>query len=279
MALGRRLHEGGAGLLGFVGRRREAAEAAVAFCGAGRVLTVADLAAAAAVVLAVGDDDLSVAVAAGQAAPPRRCSLWLHTSGRHDLGVLAPLAGAGARVGALHPLCPFPDPLQGYRRLPGQPALWIGDPRSGRLLVRLIELAGMRPVAGSEGDRALYHAACALAANGLTALRDLVDQALLQSGVVDAAAAATVGHSLMEAALAACRSEGPAAALSGPVRRGDAATVAAHRAALTRVGAPGEVAYRGLMLRALQIAEARGLDAARAAAVRAVLTEAAPGSR
>ena len=68
----------------------------VRFAGAGRVLQVADLAQAHAVLLTTGDQDLEQAVAQCLQAPPRSCSLWLHTSGRHDLQVLAPLAALGA---------------------------------------------------------------------------------------------------------------------------------------------------------------------------------------
>jgi predicted short-subunit dehydrogenase-like oxidoreductase (DUF2520 family) len=61
------------------------------------------------------------------------------------------------------------------------------------------------------------------------------------------------------------------AALSGPVRRGDAATVAAHRAQLQRAAPAVEPAYLVLMQRALALARAAGLPEALASQVAAAL--------
>ena len=83
-----------------------------------------------------------------------------------------------------------------------------------------------------------------------------------------------LADTLIGAACHGSRSHGAAAALSGPVRRGDAATVRVHLDALAQ-RAPGAVAtYRALMLQALVLADAQGLAADRAAAVAAVLREA-----
>lgn len=271
-ALGRRWAAAGVDLLGYVGRGGGRAAAAARFAGRGRALGPVELGAAQVVVFAVGDPDLAAAVAAAaQAARVRAGSLWLHTSGRHDLGVLAPAAAAGARVGALHPVVPFPDAETGLRGLAGRAAVLLGEGRARRTLVRLCRLLGMVPLAGRDGDRTLYHAACALAANGLTALRGAVDRAFAASAVLAPADAALVAGELMAAALEACRAQGPAAALSGPVVRGDAATVAAHRAALRRAAADLEDVYCALMTQALELARQRGLAAPAAADLRRAL--------
>ncbi|MGE3175250.1 MAG: DUF2520 domain-containing protein [Planctomycetota bacterium] len=288
-ALGRRWAESGVDLLGYVGRDRARTAAAVAFAGRGRALQLADLRTAHVVVLAVGDPDLPELVAAAAAAGcTRRCALWLHTSGRHGLSVLAPLAAVApasgrpadcVRLGALHPVAPFPDAAAGLAGLPDRPAVLLGEPRARRLLGRLCDRLGMRPLwADPRGDRTLYHAACALAANGLTALRAAVDEALAASSVLSPADAARLAQSLMAAALDACARHGAAAALSGPVARGDDATVAAHRTALLGTAAaadadpaPLDEVYRVLMLQALRLARRRGLDDAADRALRRAL--------
>jgi predicted short-subunit dehydrogenase-like oxidoreductase (DUF2520 family) len=61
-----------------------------------------------------------------------------------------------------------------------------------------------------------------------------------------------------------------AAALSGPVARGDADTVAAHRRALQAAAAPQDLLYRALMLQALRLHEGH-LPESAAAALRAAL--------
>ena len=140
-----------------------------------------------------------------------------------------------------------------------------------RLLRRLCDWLGMVPVDLPPGaDRVLYHAACALAANGATALRALVDRAFVASGL-PAAAGARLGDALLQAAITACREHGPVAALSGPVRRGDAETVRRHLDRLARSAPEVAAAYRVLMQQALELARDDGLSTAAAVAVAAAL--------
>ncbi len=259
-ALARRWCDHGEHIVGFVGRDRAGGETAAAWLGAGRALAWRDLASAHVVVFATGDDDLTAAIAAAlAAAPPRRCSLWLHTSGRHDLTVFAAAVQAGARCGSLHPVAPFPDADRGAVHLPGAPAVLAAGARSERLLQRLAAALGCVPIAAAEGDRALYHAACALAANGLCALFAEADATLAASGGLAAADRPFVLGALLQNALAACRDLGPVRALTGPVRRGDAATVAAHVAALAPIAPTVLPTYRALMQRALLLAADAGL--------------------
>lgn len=270
-ALGRQWVRGGIQLMGFVGRDRARTEAAVRFCGAGRVLSVEDLAEAHVVVLAVGDPDLQAAVAACTMAPPRPCSLWLHTSGLHDLDVLDPLVPHGVRRGILHPAVPIPDALTGLRNLEHGPAVLTGDENAMQLLRRLAESLAMTAIPCATGRRALYHAACALAANGATALFGAVERLLGAHGGIDPADQRLLGAALMERAVASCRRDGPATALSGPVARGDHATVQAHLGALSEVADAPRAAYLALMREALMLARQRGLDAASVARIEASL--------
>lgn len=252
-AMARRLAAAGGNVLGFVGRSTEHTEAAIAFCGTGRSLSWRDLAAAHVVLFAVGDPELRPAVEAAAAhAAPRACSLWLHTSGRHGLEVFA-AAGSGIRRGALHPVVPIADAASGACAMAGALALIEGDARSERLLRRLCRLLGMVPMFGGGVDRVLYHAACAMASNGLTALRAAVDRVFAAAGGLTVPQQRLLADALMAAALRASSQVGPANALSGPVRRGDVATVVAHLAAL-QAGVPQASAlYRAVMAQALEL--------------------------
>lgn len=252
-ALAHRLVAAGVHLEGFVGRSAASTARAIAFCGGGRALGWPDLRRAHVVVFAVGDADLHGAIAAAAAGGGARdCGLWLHTSGRHGLDVFA-AAGPGIRRGALHPVAPMPDAASGMAALAGAPALVEGDARSGRLLRRLCHLLGLLPIEAHGPDRVLYHAACALAANGLTALRAAVERTFAAAGGLEAAQQRSLADALMGAALRACSTLGPAAALSGPVRRGDSAVVAAHLDGLTAAAPAVVPVYRALMLEALAL--------------------------
>ncbi len=273
LAFARQLQQPGVRLLGCVARTAAPSAATVAAVAAAATGLVAPSVASTAhvVVFAVGDQDLAAAIAAlAAAAPPRPCALWLHTSGRHGLEVFASLA-PGCRRGALHPVAPFADPVRGQLALRGAPGVYDGEPRSEHLLRVLAQRLGLVPVRWPGGDKVLYHAACALAANGACALFADAVAAFASAAPWPSGAAAQLTTALMQAALAASRDPGAVAALSGPVRRGDAATVAAHRAQLQRAAPAVEPAYLVLMQRALALARAAGLPEALASQVAAAL--------
>jgi predicted short-subunit dehydrogenase-like oxidoreductase (DUF2520 family) len=211
----------------------------------GGALAPADFAAAAFVVIAV-DDDQVAAVAARAAPAARRGALWFHTSGSHGLEVLAPLRARGCLVGSLHPLCAVHDAAQGVRDLPGRVAALQGSPAARRRLARLALEARMRPVTVTGRDRALYHAACALASNGLCVLYELAARVFTRAG------APGLHADLVASTLAACRRHGGRRALTGPAVRGDVHTIRAHLRALRRKAGPALPVYRALMQQAAQ---------------------------
>ncbi|MGC6488884.1 MAG: DUF2520 domain-containing protein, partial [Planctomycetota bacterium] len=213
--------------------------------------------------------------AAGAAAArggARRCSLWLHTSGSRGLEVFEPAQRLEVRVGALHPVAPFPASLA-EAPIAGAPAVCQAGASSRRLLARLCDMLELSPVFCGDQDRVLYHAACALAANGAAALYGLAEQLLQRAGGLSDPDAARIVAALMTAAVEGAQRHGAAASLSGPVRRGDAATVAAHQRRLSTAAPEGLQAYRALMTRAAEMAAQEGLDEA---LLRGVLRALAP---
>lgn len=270
-AFARQFASGRAAFLGFVGRDPAHVQRALQQVGVGTALTPAELGRAHVVVFAVGDGELPAAVRAfAAAAPPRPCSLWLHTSGRFGLEVFDGVPGC--RRGALHPVAPFVDPVAAASAGRGAVALVESGPGSRRLLHVLCELLAMQAIDWPGGDRTLYHAACALAANGTTALWAQVEAVFVAAGLPPVAARRLCA-SLVPAAATLCQALGPAEALSGPVRRGDAGTVTAHRQRLASALPSVQPSYQALMLAALQLASTAGLPAERAAAVRKALLQ------
>lgn len=144
----------------------------------------------------------------------------LHLSGSLGLDVLE----GHPRRGSLHPLVPLPTPEIGAERLrSGITFAVAGDPVTGELA----EALGGRTVAVEDGDRALYHAAAAIAANHMVALIGQVERVAATIGLpLDAFAG------LMRAAADDALTLGPRQALTGPAARGDWETVERHRAAL-----------------------------------------------
>lgn len=261
--------------VGAVGRDPDRTEDALAFVGSGRILEPFELGEGPAVVLlTVSDPELGEVVerlVAQRAVRP--CALWLHTSGLHGVDVLAPAAAAGARVAALHPLVPIPDREQGCEALSGEAALVEGAPSVRHLLRTLCRRAGLHPVeVQGPVDRAAYHAACAMAANGTTGLLGLSARMMEKALGIDEDRASGLVAGLAKAACQRVALEGATRALSGPVLRGDAATVRMHLDVLSRAGhTGGEDVYRSVMRLVLELARERGLDEGAASEVERLL--------
>lgn len=191
------------------------------------------------VLLTVPDDALAelvtglAAVGAWQAG-----QIVVHTAGAMGVEVLAPARAAGAIPLAIHPAMTFTGTSLDVARLVGctfavtgpTPVLPIGQ--------ALVVEVGGEPVVVAEEARPLYHAALAHGANHLVVLVAQAAQALVAAGVE--APDRLLGPLLSAALDGAVRTAGmgPAsgvAALTGPVVRGDAGTVAAHLAELARL--------------------------------------------
>jgi len=175
--------------------------------------------------------DAAVAEVAA-AIEPNPDTVVAHLSG--SLG-LAPLADHPRRA-VLHPLVALPDPERGEARLVGA---WFGLAVDGDPLVEEVvaELHG-QIVRVAEGDWARYHAAAVIAANHLVALLGQVERVAASVGAPLAAYL-----DLARGALDDVADLGPAAALTGPVRRGDTDTVRRHLDALPEAE---RSAYRAL---------------------------------
>lgn len=184
----------------------------------------------------------------------------LHLSGSRDAGVLAPLAERGCSIGALHPLCALTDPVRGAERLRGARFGVEGKGPAGLLIEQIVRVAGGRAVPISAGRRAGYHAAAALASNGVVALLSLAGRALSEAGVPEAEAGAAIA-SLARGSVQDVAALGASSALTGPVARGDVDTVRTHLASLSD---PARAVYCLLGREALRVARHRGLDGDRA---------------
>lgn len=207
------------------------------------------------IVISVPDDAIaalagSIRLFAGQT--------MVHTSGLLGAGVLSASLGAGSHIGAFHPLVSFTaDVERSVAGLSGATVAVEGDDVTVGLLADLAEAIGGVPVRLPAGAQAAYHAAAVLASGGLIALLDAVVALGAAAGLDEPGAVAVYGR-LMEQTLANARAVGVAAALTGPITRGDAGTVAEHIATLERL-APGVVdLYLATARRELQIAEERG---------------------
>jgi 2-amino-4-hydroxy-6-hydroxymethyldihydropteridine diphosphokinase len=217
------------------------------------VALASDVARGAALVVIATPDAMVEATAESLVAAAEPGALVVHLAGSLGLDALAPLAEKrpDVRLGALHPLQTIPSAREGLDRVPGSWAAVAGDPAVEALARDL----GLRPFPVADADRARYHAAAVVASNHLVALLGQVERLAATAGVPFEAFVP-----LVEASLDNAVTLGPAAALTGPIARGDLQTVERHLAAL-----PSEErdAYRALARAAMRLAGRRSTAADR----------------
>lgn len=203
--------------------------------------------------LAVPDDALPLLVrgiaAAGTGNPGQ---LVVHTSGRYGADVLAAMTRRGALPIAVHPAMTFTGRREDIARLAGC-SFGVTAPEPLRPIAdALVMEMGGEPQEVDEDKRPLYHAALASGANHLTTLVAESMDLLRRSGIAEPQ---RMLAPLLGAALDNAVRMGDAA-LTGPVARGDAATVAAHVRELAQVSPEALDAYLAMA----RLTAARALD-------------------
>lgn len=168
--------------------------------------------------------------------------LVAHTSGRDGVAVLDPATAVGALPMALHPVLPFAGRAVDLARLTGAAfGITAPEPLLPIAEALVIEMGG-EPVRVAEHLRPLWHAALAHGANHLVTLVSSAADLLRAAGAENPE---LVLGPLLGAALDGALRSGDAA-LTGPVSRGDAGTVAAHLAALPDAVRPSYAALARL---------------------------------
>jgi predicted short-subunit dehydrogenase-like oxidoreductase (DUF2520 family) len=235
-----------------------------------RVLPVDEVAGAAELlVLAVPDDVLpGLAVGLGNAGVVRSGTLVAHTSGAHGIEVLEPLTSRGALPLALHPVMTFTGTEVDVQRLDGACfGVTTTDALRPAAEALVIEMGG-EPVWIAEDLRSTYHAALAFGANNLITLVTEAADVLTRAGVENPQ---RMLGPLLGAALDNALRHGDRA-LTGPIARGDAGTVAAHLRAIRSKAPEATAAYIEMSrLTAVRALAAGTLSAGDAAALLDVL--------
>lgn len=226
------------------------------------------IAAADTVVLAVPDPVIGE-VAARIAPWLRSGACVLHCAGSRTPGELEACARADARVGAMHPLASFADP----RRPPDlEGAFFVssGDKAAVAAARRIARAVGAKvldlPLHGPA-----YHALAAMIAGGTVGFVYATIPALQDMGLERREAERAAG-SLVRTVAENIIQIGLPKALTGPVIRGDAATVAAHRVSLRKLSKDVAAAYDAVAPLVLQCAVAAGLSQTDTRRMRKVLS-------
>jgi len=258
-------------VLGVHGRRSRDAPPGIVLTAGPRAPWLAE---AEVVLLAVGDGAIAPLVADLAAVGLRAGAVVLHLSGALSSDVLAPLSEAGAAVGSMHPLMTVAaEPERAARHFRGAAFVLEGEFEAVRVADRLVRALGGVPLMIAPEAKAVYHAGAVFASNYLVAVLEAAERCLERAGMSRQTAREAL-LPLARATLENVAAVGPEAALTGPLARGDADTVRAHRSALKP---DDRRLYDALAQATLALAKAKGLSRAAEAALRAALGE-GPGS-
>lgn len=195
------------------------------------------------VLVAVPDDALPRLVASmADQGHVRAGQFWVHPAGRYGIEVFEPVRAYGAAPIALHPVMTFTGTSVDLARLSDCP-FGVTSPEGLRPAAEalVVEMGG-EPVWVPEEHRATYHAALSYGANYLITLVAQSLELLTAAGVEQPQ---RIIAPLLSASLDNALRLGDQA-LTGPVMRGDSASVAAHLRAIESVSSQAALGYRAL---------------------------------
>ncbi|MFM2420769.1 MAG: hypothetical protein RL385_5492, partial [Pseudomonadota bacterium] len=211
--------------------------------------------------------DASIAAVAARIAPRLPpAAVVFHCAGARGPDELARCRAYGAAVATLHPLASFADPKH-PPVLSNVTFVADGDKRALQRSRALVRRVGAH-WAQADLSGATYHAAAALVANGAAGLAYAALEALETTGM-DERTARTALAGLLISVAENIRDLGLPAALTGPIARGDAATVRFHLEAWQQNVPRHAPTYAALVPVILRCAEAQGLAPAAARRIRA----------
>lgn len=153
-----------------------------------------------------------------------------HCSGALASDQFGSLQHLGALVASIHPLHSFATPAHSIQQFSGSYCAYEGDRQALDILIPAFEKIGAQCFE-IKGDKWLYHAGSVIACNYLVPLLNASYQAFAAAGIQQPLAEKLL-QPLLEGTLNNIRTQGPAAALTGPIARGDSAFVLQQLTAL-----------------------------------------------
>ena len=220
------------------------------------------------VILAVRDDAITpLAASLAKARVIHERQVILHLSGVQGQEGLGPLVSSRAALGSFHPLQAIVEPELAPERLKGSWAAVEGMPRAVETGERIANDLGMRPFRIATKAKAIYHAGAVFASNYLVVVEAVAQRLLRHAGLSDADAWAAL-RPLVEGTFENLTRLETREALTGPVVRGDTATIIRH---IESLAVDDAKLYRALGRAALELAQKQGMSEKTAEKVAAAL--------
>ncbi len=180
-----------------------------------------------------------------------------HTSGVHSADEIDAVRRCGAFAASLHPLQSLADFKTALEHLPGSYFALEGDREALPVAEQIVKDLGGKSFFIAPEDKALYHAAAVIASNYLVSLMHLATGLYGRFGLTREEAFRALSPLVLGTINNIAR-VGPAAALTGPVSRGDGTTLEGHLEVLKEVGGLELEIYRRLGLYTVKVALEKG---------------------
>lgn len=183
------------------------------------------------IMLAVTDDAIGLVVN-DMAQSDWSNKALIHTSGAKDIHVLEPIKLLGGMIGSLHPALPFADVQIAQERIIGATfAIEYSDLQLRDWLMQIIAHLDGKILEIPVGKKAQYHLALVIASNYMVT-HYAIAESLMADFADDPIAIQTALNTLVSSTAENLTDQGVPDAFTGPLVRGDIATITAHLEAL-----------------------------------------------
>lgn len=151
-------------------------------------------------------------------------NIVFHCSGALPASILEKVKNAGALIASIHPIKSFAEPSLCVTNFAGTFCGVEGDVVALKVLEEAFQAIGGQTLAIDSSNKTLYHAASVVASNYLTALLEVSIQSYVKAGLTRAQALQII-EPIAYGTIKNIIQLDTALALTGPIARGDVATV------------------------------------------------------
>ncbi len=184
-------------------------------------------------------------------------SIVFHTSGSLPSKLLDSASAQGASIASIHPVKSFADPLSAVETFAGTYCALEGDVEACNVLGEALERLGATTFLLEPEFKTVYHAATVIVCNYLIALLETGLRCFEKAGL-SRPTAMRVMDPLVRESTATLFDLGPAAALTGPIARGETSVVKRQCEAIADWDEAIERVYRSLGRITVEVAAAKG---------------------
>ncbi|WP_300668378.1 DUF2520 domain-containing protein [Desulfoluna sp.] len=204
------------------------------------------------------DDSIAeVAVALAERGGFKEGASVFHCSGSLPSTLMAAVKEAGALIGSMHPLQSFAGTDLVVNPFDGIIMSVEGDDKSVEMALSMAADLGAKGLTIATHAKTMYHAAAVVASNCFVTVQDMAWTFIRDAGVSEQDAWSVLGP-LIEGTLDNIKKVGPVEALTGPIARGDVATIDAHLDKIAEMQPDLTSLYKALCRHTVDVARRKG---------------------